>query len=718
MGAEAEWAVASSGDPHPARWRAAAERWLEAERDQVGLWLPVALGLGIGLYFALGAPWMWLAAAALFGGAGAAALAIGRGGRLARSIGWSALVAMLGIGLAWTRSMEVAAPVLARPQVVALSGTMIEADRLPARGQVRLLVSPDAGAGLPPRVRVSIDDAEAPPALDPGARIAMRARLVPPPEAAVPGAYDFARVAWFRRIGATGKALGPVAIVAPPERGGFRRWLATKRAALTRHIQDRLEGSIGGVAAAFVTGDVGAIAQGDADAMRRSGLAHLLSISGLHVAAAIGATMFLTLKLLAFSERLALRWPLHLIAAGAGALAGIGYTLLSGAEVPTVRSCVAALIVLAGLAIGREAMTLRLVAVGALVVLLFRPEALVGPSFQLSFAAVTAIVALHDHPLVRAFTLRRDESWPRRMAREIGSLLLTGIVVEAALAPIGLYHFHKAGLYGAFANIIAIPLTTFVIMPAEAMALLLDLAGAGGPLWWVAGRGLALLLWLARTVSALPGAVSALPSMPLGAFVAMVAGGLWLLLWRTPTRRLGLLPIGVGAIWAMLTPAPDLLVTNDGRHLAIRARDGRIHLLRSRAGDYVRDVLATGMGVDGEALDLDAMPGARCSEDACLIAIARGARTWRLLALRSRYRLDWTRLTAVCAWADIVVADRRLPRGCAPRWLKLDAPALHATGGIAINLSDGKISATKAGDVHPWANPSSVILPIRWKDII
>jgi competence protein ComEC len=699
--------------PRPAAWRACIEAWLEAERDEIGLWLPVALGLGIGLFFGLGQSWMWLAAMALLGGAGAGALAMGRGGRTASVVGRGAIVALLGLGLAWGRSAEVAAPVIFRPMVTQVSGVVLEADRLPARGQVRLLIAPDvrsgdagsgdAGSGLPPQVRMSVDEENAPAGLEPGARIEARARLVPPPKAALPGAYDFARVAWFRGIGATGKALGKVIVTAAPNEGGFRRWLAIRRAILTRHIEAQLAGSVGGVAAAFVTGDVGAIDQADADAMRRSGLAHLLSISGLHVAAAIGAVMFLTLRLLALSERLALHWPLHLIAAGAGALAGIAYTLLSGAEVPTVRSCVAALIVLAGLALGREAMTLRLVAVGALVVLLFRPEALVGPSFQLSFAAVTAIVALHDHPYVRAFALKRDESWPRKLAREVGSLLLTGIVVEVVLAPIGLYHFHKSGLYGAFANILAIPLTTFFVMPAEALALLADMAGIGAPFWWVAGLGLRLLLWLAQTVSALPGSVAALPSMPLGAFLAMVAGGLWIMLWRTRARRLGFVPLAAGAMWALLTPAPDLLVTNDGRHLAIRADDGRLHLLRGRAGDYVRDVLGTGAGVEEEALDLDAMPGARCSTDACVVAIVRGGRTWRLLALRSRYRLDWQALTDACGWADIVVADRRLPRGCTPQWLKLDAPALERSGGVAIVLARRVVRMTKAGDDHPWA---------------
>ena len=472
--------------------------------------------------------------------------------------------------------------------MVQLSGTIEAVDRLPARGIVRLLISAEDPA-IPYRVRINLDEKDDAPTLAPGATVSVRARLMPPAPPALPGAYDFARVAWFQGIGATGKALGPIDVVRPASgSGGWAQTLAAWRTRLTAHIEGRLAGSAGGIAAAFVTGDVGAIDDADSDAMRNAGLAHLLSISGLHVTAVVAGTMLLTLRLLALSPWLALRAPLLLIAAGAGAAAGIAYTLLSGAQVPTVRSCVAALLVLAGIAMGREAMTLRLVATGALVVMLFRPEAVVGPSFQLSFAAVTAIIAFHDHPWVRAHALKREEGLPRRLLRELLTLLATGLLVEAALVPIAAYHFHRAGIYGAVANIVAIPLTTFVIMPLEACALLLDTAGIGAPVWWLAGRGLDLLLWIARTVPAAPGAVAALPSMPLGAFLAMVGGGIWLALWRTELRWLGAIPLLVGAIWALATPAPDLLITGDGKHLAIRSAGGDLYLLRPRAGDYVR----------------------------------------------------------------------------------------------------------------------------------
>src|SRR4029079_4271835 len=180
-------------------------------------------------------------------------------------------------------------------------------------------------------------------------------------------------------------------------------------------------------------------------------------------------------------------------------------------EVPTVRSCIGAILVLIALALGREPLSLRMVAVGAIVVLLLWPEALVGPSFQMSFAAVIAIVALHGAKPVRDFLAPREEGWIAWGARRTAMLLVTGLVIELALMPIVLFHFHRAGLYGALANVIAIPLTTFVSMPLILLALALDTVGAGAPAWWLAGKSLELLLWIARFTARQPGAVGVLP---------------------------------------------------------------------------------------------------------------------------------------------------------------------------------------------------------------
>ncbi|KQM86635.1 competence protein ComEC [Sphingomonas sp. Leaf23] len=682
------------------------EALAEAERGQLPLWMPVALGVGIAAWFLLPGQGAWAAFLLLALSIAFAGAMLPWGTRTARAVTMAGILAMLGCAMVWWRAERVAAPVLARPVVVAFAGVVERVEPLPAREAVRLTLRPDITAGLPPRIRVNLSEKDMPAGVVPGARIALRARLMPPPTAAVPGAYDFARAAWFQGLGATGRGFAPVRVVAAGDPGN-----AALRDRLTDHILSRVEGSTGGIAAAFVTGDRGAITEADAEAMRRSGLAHLLSISGLHVTAVVVATMTLVLKLLALFPPLALRVRLPVVAAGAGACAALFYTWLSGADVPTVRSCIAALLVLAALSLGREAITLRMIATGALLVLLVLPESLAGPSFQLSFAAVTAIVALHEHPGVRGWFLKREEPIGWRLLRELGSLLLTGVAVEAALMPIGLYHFHTAGLYGALANIVAIPLTTFVTMPLEALALLLDPVGLGGAAWWAVERSLALLLWIAHRVASAPGSVAALPAMPDGAFGLMVAGGLWIALWRTPWRRWGVVPLIAGAVWALATPAPDLLVTGDGRHLALATDDGGMAILRDRAGDYVRSTLGEGGGVIGELPPLSEQPGARCSPDLCIARRRAGGRVWTILATRSGYAVPWAELVAACARADIVVSERRLPDKCTPRWLKLDRAMLARTGGVAVTLATGRVTTVRGGGKHPWEVPATIAPP-------
>jgi competence protein ComEC len=707
------------------RVRHSLEYWFEGERDQLPLWLPVALGMGIVAWFVLPGPPEWIVAMAGLGAIGLAAVAVGRFDRASRVVAVGALMAALGLALSWWRASEVAAPVLTRPAIVTITAKVESVEPLPARELVRVRLThvvlvPDANAKspgyappqresgkggdyqrppvvLPPLIRINLAHADAPAGLSAGAVIKLQARLMPPNEATVPGAYNFQRVAWFDGLGATGKGIAPVTVVTP---GTGSNGL---RAALSAHIQANLPGSAGGIASALATGDEGAITQEDSDAMRRSGLAHLLSVSGLHITAAVLATIWAVTRLLALFPWLALRVRIPVVAAGAGAFAAIGYTLLTGSQVPTMRSCVASLLVLTALAMGREAITLRLVAAGAFVVLLLWPESLMGPSFQLSFAAVAAIVALHEQPMVKSWFEKRDEAHWRKWMRELGSLLLTGMVVEAALAPIALYHFHKSGLFGAFANIVAIPLTTFVIMPAEALALAADAIGIGAPFWWVTNKALALLLWIAHTAAGAPGSLAMLPAMPSGAYALMILGGLWVALWRSRVRVAGLLPFAVSAVWALATPPPDLLITGDGQHVAIRTSDGQVAVLRDRTGDYAKNTLSENAGTDGDALLLSEQPFAQCSRDACLALVSSGGRSWRVLATRSLYQLPIEQLTAACKAADIVVSDRRLPRTCTPRWLKLDAGVLRKTGGLAISLSSGRIvTVRQPGDRHPW----------------
>ncbi|MGB3165597.1 MAG: ComEC/Rec2 family competence protein, partial [Alteraurantiacibacter sp.] len=589
-----------------------------------------------------------------------------------------------------------------RPMFAEIEGRVLERIEQPAQDRTRLVLAirhPDTG--VPVKVRVNVPLEQDSVGLGEGALVRAQARLMPPAAPMLPGGYNFARTAWFDGLAATGSVQGEIAVMEPSQTGDA--FIPGLQRQLSGHVRSQLGGSAGTIAAAFASGDRGAITEADEDAMRDAGLTHLLSISGLHVSAVIAAAYLLAIKLLALWPWLVLRVRLPVIAAGVGALAGIGYTLLTGAEVPTVRSCIAAVLVLIALALGREPLSLRMIAVAAAAVLLVWPESLVGPSFQMSFSAVIAIVALHNSAPVKAFLAPREESWAARTGRRAVMLLVTGLVIEIALMPIVLFHFHRAGVYGALANVFAIPLVTFVSMPLIALALLADLAGLGAPVWWVAGKSLDLLVGIAHFTAGQPGAVKLVPQMTLGTVLLFVAGGLWLALWRGRARLLGFVPATIATLLLLATPIPDVLITSDGRHVAVTGEDDRLLVLRDTRSEFTRDNLLELSGVESEPLAMADWPGAECSRDFCTIALDRGGRRWHILMSRSRDVVEERALAAACERSDIVVSDRWLPRSCEPRWLKADGRMLSESGGVSLVLADQSIRrvAASEGD-HGW----------------
>lgn len=688
----------------------AAEAALGRLSHDRGPWIAVAFAAGISAWFTLARPGQWLLAMAVVGAAAAAAWLHWRGREeraLLRLAAFAlALAFAIGVATIWARSAVVGTPPVARPYIGIVEGRILARVEQPAEKRVRLtLAMREPGTARAIKVRLNVPAALDGPGLVEGAMIRTGARLLPPAPPLVPGAYDFARRAWFEGLAATGASYGAIAIIEPGSEGGV---IARAQRRLSAHVRGELGGSPGAIAAAFASGDRGAIADSDEVAMRDAGLTHLLSISGLHVSALIAGVYLLAIRLLALWPWLVLRVRLPLLAATLAAGAGVGYTLLTGAEVPTIRSCLGAALVLLALALGREPLSLRMVAVVAGIVLLLWPESLVGPSFQMSFAAVLAIVALAGAEPVRQFLAPREESWAARMGRRFIMLFVTGVVIEAVLTPIVLFHFHRAGAYGALANVLAIPLTTFVIMPLIALALFLDLAGAGGPVWWLAGRAIELLLGIAHFVAAQPGAVRLMPQIGLGAVLLYVAGMLWLALWRGRIRLLGL-PMAALACALMLLGArtPDVLVARDGRQIGVTAAEGRLLVLREGApgkASYTLDSLREAAAVEGGTVAIDHAPGARCSAEFCALTIERGGRAWSLLVARSRHYVDARQLIAACAGADIVIAARTMPRSCAPRWLKADRGFLAQNGGLALYL-DGKPRLVTVGESqgeHGW----------------
>lgn len=699
-----------------------AEAFLGAAGFDRAPWLAAFFAGGIIAWFALKTPWQWVAAitAALL--IAVAALAMWRDNdrrvHLRQALMACGVVFAAGIAVIWIRSEMVGAEPIARPTVERVQGYVLEREDQPAQDRVRLtLAIRDAETAESRKIRVNIPEAEVervqrefgtPDASAPlmvGAIVRLRVRLMPPASPMLPGSYDFARAAWFKGLAATGTVMGEIELVEPaPMRTGS---IAAIQRSLSQHVRTRVDGSAGTIAAAFASGDRGAIAVADEDAMRDAGLTHLLSISGLHVSAVIAAAYLVALKLLALFPPIALRIRLPVAAAAVGAIAGIGYTLLTGAEVPTVRSCAAAMLVLIALAMGRDALSLRMVAVAAIFVLLLWPESVIGPSFQMSFSAVVAIVALHTSVPVKAFLAPRDESWLARSGRRVLMLFITGLVIEIALMPIVLFHFHRAGVYGAFANVFAIPLVTFLSMPLIAIALLLDTLGLGGPVWWLVGLSLDALLAIAHFTADQPGAVKLMPQMGRLTIALFVLGGLWLALWRGRARLLGLVPATVATAMLLATPIPDVLIGREGRHVGITidGEDGETRLLslRDTRSDYARDNLLELSSVSGEPIPIADWSGAQCSAEFCSLGIERGGRVWTLLLARNRDLVEERALAAACEKADIVVANRYLPRSCKPLWLKADRRMLDRSGGLALNLKGGTIDTVASGQgQHGW----------------
>jgi competence protein ComEC len=675
------------------------EKWLDDEKDMLPLWIPVGIGVGIFIWQSVGdfgfVP-LTLICLALF----AFAIFVGFKRRISAVLVSISVTLFIGFVAIAMKSALVTAPILPKIWIGDFYGRISKIENIAARDVVRLHLFTAGHAGLPTNIRVNLKPEQYRQSFQPGAVIQLRARLMPPAGPALPGGYDFSRRAWFSGIGATGSALGEVTL---HKASSDIPMFASGRSRLTDHIINKMPAGSGAIGAALITGDQGHIADNDAQAMRDAGLAHLLSISGLHVTAVVGFIFIAVSRTLALSSWLALRVSIPLTAASTAAFGAICYTLLAGAEVPTMRSCIAALLVLAALALGRDALTLRLVAFGALVVLLFWPEAMAGPSFQLSFAAVATIVVLHELPWMKRLIERREEGYWMRILRGLVSLVLTGVAIELILAPIALYHFHKTGLYGALANVVAIPLTTFFIMPFEAIALLFDAVGLGRPFWWAAGQGIALILAIAHKVSSLPGAVSMLPAMPDWAFGAIVTGALIGGLVQSRVRLFGLLPFSIGLVAMLMAPRPDLLVTGDGKHLALIDSDGEVALLHSGAGDYVRDMLLENAGTNAEPIPIEQWPGVECSADICILNIKRGGRRWSVMATRTRYQVPSMEMAAACKRVDIVVSDRWLPWNCKPRWVKADRNMLETSGGLAFNLTQSRLITVNADNGHqPW----------------
>jgi competence protein ComEC len=472
------------------------------------------------------------------------------------------------------------------------------------------------------------------------------------------------------------------------------------RAMVNARIAAVLPGETGAIATALVTGDRGGISQEVTEAMRDSGLAHILSISGLHMAIIAGTVFWLVRTLLALVPALALRYPIKKWAAAAALGAASFYLALSGAAVPTVRSWIMMSIVLIAVMLDRPALTMRNVALAALAILIVAPESLFEPSFEMSFAAVIGLVALYEWLSQRDWHGPADVSPLIRGLRKSGGLVagaaMTTLVAGAAVAPFALYHFHRMTHFGLFANLVAAPLVSVLIMPMALLSLIaMPFSLEAWPLKAM-GLGIELMVATGKEVAAWPGAVSVLPQISGAALLLMVLGGLWLCLWQKPMRALGLVIAAVGLALTPQSERPDILIAREGGTAALRSENGNLVFPPATAADYSAD---NWLLADGDERDVAAASeeGAfRCDPLGCI-----GTVKGKIVALIRHPGA----VEEDCRIAQIVIAPFSIRR-CRTARVIVDRRALKAHGAHALYIDGLSIrteTVAKARGNRPWA---------------
>lgn len=677
--------------------KGAVTRAIDGERTRVALWLPVMLGIGIAIYFGLpvepprGLGWVLALPA----------LAMAWRHPSARLFWMACLTICVGLALAQHRTHGVAAPVLADEiGPVSVTGTVVDLDRRTDGVRIRL-ANPEIGRLVaeetPAFVRIKLTRYSPVPTA--GETVRLRAVLSPPGGPAVPGGYDFARRAWFDQLGAVGYAVSHVETVAPGgETGLLERW----RAGMDQRIAAYLAPDMAAIASALLTGERGGVPEDILEDLRVAGMAHLLAISGLHVGLMAGIAFFVVRALLALWVHAALYWPVKKLAAIAGLGAAVAYTVFVGAPVPTQRATLMIGIVFIAVLMDRRAISMRSVAIAALVILALTPEALLGASFQLSFAAVIALVAGYEWLHNRLYRAAASYGPILRPVFYLAGVSFSTVLASAATAAAAIYHFQRLPLTGGVGNLLAVPAMGFVVMPGGALAIAGMPFGLEQPGLMVMGWGIGLIVWSAEISADLPLAAISLPTPSLWSYALLVAGGLWLCLWQGRHRLAGLVPIVAGSIAFAMARPPDLFIAEDGRLVAAVQSD-QLSLSSLQRGRFVRDQWAEESGLAEitrwPRWGVEPAGEIACDDRAC--RLNRSSTTVTILRSPSA-------LAEACRESALVISEFPVRAPCAA--MVIDRDTLARTGAVSAWLEDGEIHLRQANSVRhgrPWAPVSS-----------
>jgi competence protein ComEC len=679
---------------------------LDAEQGRWFLWLPVFFGAGIGIYFELLEEPPISLAAGLF--LAAFALRVLGRSRLFLFLVTSILLAVAaGFLAAKLRTGIMTAPVLERHGAYDLEGFVESFDKqTEKRGRAVLRLTSmkydnSEVASRPFRARLSL---RGDLTLTPGTALKVRAILGPPPEPVMPGGYDFARMSYFQGIGASGYSLSRPEIIegrALPLDMRFRSWLAALRAKIGTRIKSVLPGQTGEIAAALTVGQTAGLDETSMNDLRGSGLAHVISISGLHMSLVAGTVFWFLRWVLALFPSIALRYSVRALAGGAALFCVTVYLALSGAAIAAVRSYLMIAVVFLAILWNRPALSLRNVALAALLILAVLPDSLIDLSFQMSFAATAALIAGYErfgrYLHFEARGIRERLTW--QPVYIVGGVLVTTATAGLAVEPFSAFYFHNLTSYSALGNLLGGPPIDLVTMPAMILALIAMPFGLEEYPLKLMGYGIDLMMLIAKWVASLPGAIVPVPAFPFSALLCMIAGGLWLIIWRRRWRLLGLAGLGAGIALTSVHDKPDIFVDREAKTVAIRDAKGALQAPKSRRAFYALGQWLKSDGDDRTPKDASAGIGWQCDAYSCLTMVKR-----RLVS----FILKPDAIQEDCGRAAIIIAPMDIRQPCPAVKIILDRGHLWEKGAATITVTDKGLAmrtALESRGVRPWAPP-------------
>jgi len=668
--------------------------FLTQEKDHFFLWILVLLAVGIAFYFGITTELpVWIGLTCVFI-SGLTTYYL-RDYYIVFLSTLSLTIIFIGFSSAQLRTFHIDTKVL--PYSVGpaqIQGRIVEV--IPHEKGVKLVldnlqISRLRADHVPSRVRLHVNSPKT--IVKTGQWIRTHAVLKPLPEPVSPHAFDFQRYAYFKGIGAIGFIYGDLEILS--DKGStistlFDNLRLAIQQRLHIHFPNETDKNILALGVTFLTGSKGLIEENILEDVRKAGLAHLLAISGLHIGLVCAMFFFSIRYILALFPVIALRYPIKKWAAVFAIFATLFFTLLTGASVPTLRAFIMSTIVLIGVLLNRKAISLRTVAWAAIVILLIFPESLLGASFQLSFAAVTALVAFYEY---RKPQLNTPKIW-----RYLKDIFTTSLIATAATTPFSAFHFNRIALWGIAANLVAIPITVFIIMPFGLASLILMPFNLETFPLWVMGNAISALLWVARETANLPFSQINIAALSEPALILATFAGLFLCLLKSKIR------FALCAILCLFTliniiqhDHPDILISGDGKLSAIHTKKGDIVVSQHRSAAYARENWLRRWGKDEHNHNPFDQQLA-CDTQGCLFQRQNG--------FQVIFNKQAMALGEDCQNADLLITTQNSPATChKPRYI-IDHYELKHKGAHAIYLNNSNIIKVETSrDVRgqrPW----------------